>query len=409
MQTIVNFLAAKVRIRVECAYPERFLNLCAQHYIAFWDLVRLDEITVEVSMGMRAYKRLSPLMDSLHAEVRCETRVGGPVVWGRIRKRYILLVGFLLVLTVTWVMSLYIWDIQVVGNDAVPRAVILRVLDDHGVGIGTFGPGVEPESLRNQVLLQLEDLSWITVNVSGSRATVIVRERIHPPRRVPEGVPTAVYATRDGIVDEMVIWGGAPLVEIGDTIEMGQDIITGRVESLALGTGFVRADARVYARTWHSLSMSMPLEVSEKVFTGESSTKSTIFFGESGINLFFDSGISHTSYDKIVEQANFVLPGGIVLPIRYERRIYREYEINRSMLDETRAALLLQELLLDRLKARVGPQGEILRTHFRVEVADGLITVHLEAECREQVAAVRQMREEELVVTPPPEADAEEE
>ena len=401
MQNVVNFFTGNIRLTVECAYPERFINLCATEGIGFWDLARIDQVTIEVTMPLRAYKKLKPLLERVQAEVQKAKKQGVPIFWRRFRKRYALIAGLVIALMVTWIMSLYIWDIRVEGNETVPKAVILSTLDDLGVGIGSFGPSVEPSVIRNQALLELEDVEWLTININGSRATVIIRERIHPPDRIPEDIPTAVYATQGGIIDRMIVWNGTPLVELGDTVEMGQDLITGRVDSLARGTYFGRADARVYARTWYTLSMSMPLELYEKVYTGEVSTKSIIIFGENRINIFFDSSISYISYDKIVERSDFVLPGGIVLPIRRERRIYTEFEKVPHKIDETRAALLLQERLMERLREHIGSTGEILRTDFRVEVAGGLITVHLEAECREQIAALRRLDEEELIITPP--------
>jgi len=375
------------------------MNLCAAQGIGFWDLTRIDGLTIEVTMTTRSYKRLRPLLERVQADVQQVQKRGVPIFLRRFRKRYALLAGALLALVATWVMSLYIWDIRVVGNEAVPQAVILQTLDELGFGIGAFGPNVAPEVMRNEVLLQLEDIEWITINVNGSRATVIVRERVHPPNRVEEGIPTAVYATRGGIIDHMIIIGGTPIVEIGDTVEMGQDLITGRVESAARGIYFLRAEAHVYARTWYTFSLSMPLERFEKVHTGESSTKSTIFFGESRINLFFDSGISYASYDKIIEVFDFTLPGGIILPIQRERRTYMEYETVLYRMDETRAALVLQERLLQRLREQIGAEGQIVSTDFRVEMGEGMVTVHLEAEARQQIGAIRRMQEEELVIT----------
>ena len=400
MQGVVNFFAGHIRLEVECAYPERFMNLCAQNDIGFWDLTRVDEVTVQVTMTMQGYRKLKPLLENFTAQVKQVKRAGAPVYLGRIRGRYALLAGLILTVAATWLMSLYIWDIRVEGNETVPAAIILHALEEAGVGIGSFGPSVEPETLRHQILLKLEDLAWITVNVNGSRATVIVRERIHAPEMFPEDVKTAVYATQSGIIDRMIVLEGTPLVEPGDTVVIGQDLITGRMESEARGTRFVRADAQVFARTWYELSMSTPLEYIEKVYTGEIVTKSRIFFGQRRINLFFDGGISYRTYDKIVKESDFRLPGGIVLPIRLERRIHTAYEPVTAQLDKTTAALFLQERLLERLEELIGPTGQVLSTEFEVEIEHGIITVHLRAECREQIAAIRRMREDELVVVP---------
>ena len=403
MQRVVNFFTGNIKLTLTCAYPERLINLCATHHIGFWNLERIDEVTIEMTMTLRAYKKLKPLLERIQAEVQQTKKQGAPVFLWRMRKRYALITGLVLALTATWITSLYIWDIRVEGNETVSQVVILSALEELGVEIGAFGPRIKPEIIRNEALLRLADIEWLTINVNGSRATVIVRERIHPPVRIEEDIPTAVYASQGGIIDRIIIWNGTPLVEVGDTVEMGQDLITGRVDTLLGGTYFQRADGRIYARTWYTLSMSMPLEGYEKVYiyAGEVSTKSTIIFGENRINLFFDSSISHRTYDKIVETSDFILPGGIILPIRRERRVYTQFETVPHRMDETRAALLLQERLLERLRERIGTAGEILRTDFRVEIGEGVITVHLEAECREQIAALRRLNEEELIITPP--------
>lgn len=402
MQRVIHFFTGSVRLEITCAEPEQILNRLAQAHIPFWDTVRVDPVTIALTMSPAHVKRLEPLTtQGSNAEVRQIHKRGLPVFFRKVRKRYALLAGLVLVLATVWVSSLYIWDIRVEGVETVPTAEILSALRDVGVDMGTFGPGIDPEMVRNEVLLQLGDVAWLTVNVTGSRATVIVRERVHPPRRFDEGVATMVYATRAGVIDQMIIRDGAPLVEEGQTVEMGDDLITGRMDSLSTGTRLVRADAQIFARTWYELSMSMPLAYITKTPTGEITTKRTIFFGQSRINLFFDTRISYPNYDKIVEQSDFILPGGLILPFRIQRRVYTEYEPVPARMDETGAALLLQERILARLDALMAPGGAVVTTEFTVEVGDGIVTVHLAAEAREQIAAVRNMREDEMVVLPP--------
>ncbi|MCL2843646.1 MAG: sporulation protein YqfD [Oscillospiraceae bacterium] len=401
MQGVIHFFTGSVRLEITCAEPEQMLNRLAEAHIPFWDTVRVDAVTIALTMSPAYAKRLGSITEQSSAEVRQISKRGLPVFFRKVRKRYALLAGLVLVLTAVWVSSLYIWDIRVTGTETVQTAEILSALRDVGVDIGTFGPDIDPELVRNEVLLQLGDVVWLTVNVTGSRATVIVRERIHPPQRFEEGVPTTVYATRAGVIDQMIIRNGAPLVEEGQTVELGEDLITGRMDSLAAGTRLVRADAQIFARTWYELSMSMPLEYVQKVPTGEIVTKRTIFFGQRRINLFFDTRISYANYDKIVELSDFVLPGGLVLPFRVERRVYTEYQPTLARMDETRAALLLQEWLLAHLDALMVPGGVVTSTEFTVEVGDGIVTVHLEAEGREQIAAIRNMRADEMVILPP--------
>ena len=45
MKKLINLLRGYVEIQVTGAFPERILNLCAQHRLPFWRLEWLDETT----------------------------------------------------------------------------------------------------------------------------------------------------------------------------------------------------------------------------------------------------------------------------------------------------------------------------------------------------------------------------
>jgi similar to stage IV sporulation protein len=105
-----------------------------------------------------------------------------PYFLWRFRKRYILLIGAAAVFIAVWAMSLFIWEIDVHGNEKVSKQQILSVLGDMGVGIGSFGPTIVSEAISNDILLKIPELAWIAVNVYGSHADILVRERIEKAR-----------------------------------------------------------------------------------------------------------------------------------------------------------------------------------------------------------------------------------
>lgn len=70
----------------------------------------------------------------------------------------------------------FVFFYDVVGNETVPEAQILRELQNLGVGFGTYGPS-HVRRAENRMLLQIPKLQWLTVQQSGMRACVVVRER----------------------------------------------------------------------------------------------------------------------------------------------------------------------------------------------------------------------------------------
>ena len=178
LESLVNHLRGQVRLRVESAFPERILNLCAQRKLELWD-VRWESATVfSCVLTRRDFRLLRLLARKLDCTLHVQKREGAPFLVGKLRRRQALAVCLIVCALGLFFSSFFIWDITVDGAVTVPEEEILRALEKNGVGFGTFGFSIDSEDLRNHILLDIPELSWLTVNVSGCRAYVQVRERV---------------------------------------------------------------------------------------------------------------------------------------------------------------------------------------------------------------------------------------
>ncbi len=397
MSKIVNYLRGSIRIQTECRYPERFINICAQNGVEFWDLERVNENTVNITMNIGGYRRLRLLQKEGGFAVKPVRKKGAPFLLWRVRKRYTLIGGMVLCLFMAWFLSLFIWEIEVSGNETVPTADIMSALEELDVGIGTFGFSVTPEYISNEVLQKIPKLSWITVNVNGGRADVLVRERVMKPEMVDENEPTLVYAKKAGIITEMIVLAGKSTAAVGDTVLPGDVLVTGVMESKSSDTRFVHAMGDIYARTWYELSAEMPLNMYEKSYSGEEKTKTAVIIAGKRLNLYINSGIPWQCYDKITERKNVSLPDGTRLPITVVKEMYTEYAKRSATFEETAAEEILKKELLAALNEKIGG-GEIVTEHFVKHVSNGKITVTLSAECTEQIGEIRPLTNEEMTL-----------
>lgn len=395
MKKAVNYLRGIVRVSVDCPYPERLVNACAANGIEFWDLERQSATQVHISMHPAGYRRLKTIAPGAGFEIRQVQKKGVPFTLWRLRKRYILLGGMAVMLLLVWGLSLFIWEIEVSGNDKVSASRILEELDRLGVGIGAFGPSIVSEAIANDVLLRIPELAWIAVNVNGSHADVLVRERVPKPEILDENTPVMVYAVKPGIITKMSVMEGQYACRPGDTVQPGDILVTGIMDSIASGRRTVHAMAEVWARTWYDLSATMTLNMETKSYTGEKRTKRALLIAGNRLNFYFNGGISFNDYDKITTEKVFRLPTGNVLPLTLVTEEYREYETAPAQMPVLEAASILQECLMERLRGHIG-DGEIVTTDFETNLNNGVLTVTLRAECLEQIAAERPFTAEEL-------------
>ena len=222
LNQIVNRLQGQVRIRVETPFPERVLNLCGARNLAFWDMEWESETAFTCRLNRRDYYALRRVVKQLDCRLTVVRKEGVPFFLGRFRRRHALLAGLTLCSALLFFGSFFIWDFTVEGNQRVTDEEILRALQRQGVGIGTFGISLDTEDIRNHVLLEIPELLWITVNVSGCRAYVEVRERVEAPEPVDEREPTNVVARRDGLILDIQAMDGVRCVLPGTSVEAGR-------------------------------------------------------------------------------------------------------------------------------------------------------------------------------------------
>ncbi len=389
---IVNLFRGSVRLEVSGAFPERFLNLCAQRGAAFWGVEWPDSHTLRLTVAWKDRRGLDDLGARTGCTVTEQRRNGVPPFLLRFRKRYAFLAGLALAILAVCFLNRFVLVVDVEGNDRVPTQAILTELRRQGLRPGVYGPSLAVKDIANETLLQLEDLSWMAVNLRGIRAQVVVRERIPKPELVDEKVLGDIVAEAPGIVTHLEAWSGDAAVAEGSTVLPGDVLIRGSIRmdppqwsENPVQWMPVRAMGRVEGRTWRTLSAAIPLTAEVKDYTGEEATCwSVTILGRRWV-FSQNSGITLDKYDKISKTWNLTLPVDTVLPFSLSREICRGYETVSLPIDPAAAQAMLEERLLAKLGELLGDTGQEVSHSFAAGESDGMLVVTLTAECKEEL------------------------
>lgn len=391
LQKLVSLLLGTVRVRASSEFPERVLNVCSARGIAFREPRFLGTSELAFSIERRDWRRLKEACADLDAQVHIERVAGAPFLLGRLRRRGALLTGLVLCALLFAVNACFIWDLRVEGNESVPSERILRVLAENGVRRGTFAFSIHQRKLCNHALLELPELAWLTVNVRGCRASVIVRERVPRPGIVNESAPTNVIARRDALVTDVRALDGEARVLRGSTVRKGQLLISGIVEtqgvqSPSVAARYLAGKGEVYGRTWYELSTKIPLFEILSAPTGEETNAYAVLWGERRLKLYGkESGNLPAGYDKIISRKQWTLPGGFVLPVTWETETCRSLGTVRTERTRESAQELGRAALEDYLRAQLGTEGEIVSARVASAAQGDWLLVTLSAECVEQI------------------------
>ena len=348
MRQVENLLRGTVTLTARGAFPERLLNLCAQEQVPCWGLEWVDEHALRLITLRQKLRRLEELAQRVGCEIEIEDSRGLPAFLRRFRKRYAFLVGLALSVAAVCILSRFILTIQVTGNEQVSSATILSQLRQQGVRPGVYGPSLDRKSIAQRVLLEMPDLSWMSINLYGTRLEVVVREAVKAPELDREEGYYDVVSQADGIILQVEPLAGEALVAEGDTVAKGEVVISGLVsmpppQYSDLPTRYYQTHARgrVWARTWRTLRGAIPLQAQVKEYTGKERTLWSISFFGFSLDFFRNSSIPWESYDKITTVYQGSLPGGQRLPMMLTAQRCRAYETQSVDVDVEAAQALV--------------------------------------------------------------------
>lgn len=370
-----------VRLELVGAYPAAVLNAAASQAIELWDAESGNENTLRLSIFENRLAELQTLAERGGCEVRILDRCGGRRALRRMLRRPGLWIGALAAVLALFVSSLFVWRIDVRGTEHLSRGEVLRALEDCGFSVGSFWPGLSTERLESAVMLRLPQIGWMAVNVSGSRAVVVVMERRERPAGYDPDVGTELTAARSGLVRRVNVLAGQPLVRPGQLVTEGETLVRGAVESLDGTAVTVSAKGAVMAETWYELSAVHPKTEELKTPKGLRRSRFALILGKRRLNLYFSSGKAIDGCDKIISEYTLGAGELFSLPIRIVRERLVPYALSPAPdYDPEETARRLYAFLERRT------EGQILSHSFTPGQMGDLHVLTLRAHCTENIA-----------------------
>ena len=243
---------------------------------------------------------------------------------GRLKSRYGLLVGLVIVILLVNLSKNVVWKINVTGNTYVDDKEIVKELENIGFTYGTYIPGLDYDKLHNEFLLKSDKISWISVNITGNVANVLVKESIEFEKS-PEILYSNIVAESDAQIQSIIVINGKKTVSIGDIVKKGQLLVSGIVDSQSQGAIYERAQGEIKAYVNKEISIQIPLKSSKKVYTGKSYKDYNYKIFNFPIKIASKCRNSECFYDTIEKREMLKAFGVFDLPISVKTTGYYEY------------------------------------------------------------------------------------
>lgn len=384
MGKILDYLRSGYQISVnECA-GQAALDFLVSCDIPFYGLETGNGI-LSFCLHLPYYREYNKRRGKARFAGETRTRIGLFALLYRYRARTGLAVGAVLAAALVILSSQFVWDVRVEGTAHIPAQTILDALEDRGVKLGAYIPKIDAERIEQEMVLAVDGLSWISLNLRGTVASVEVRERDDNATEVDLTSPSNLIAAFDGQIEALEVTGGVATVKLGQIVKKGDLLVSGVIDSNALGYRLVRARGEVTARVTLTYDVEIPYQTEEKVYTGTFKKQKSVKIFSKTIKLFGKDSISDNNCDRIEKERRLYLFGKIKLPIFVKETTLAEYEMKEKTLTEAEALKLAYKELYAKSEDALA-DAEILARHTHVSEDENGIRLTEQVECIVNIA-----------------------
>lgn len=369
---------------------ERFINLALTRGISFWDLQKRPQ-GAQLSIGLYSFRKIRPLVRKSRCRLHILQKAGLPFIKVKLRRRRGLVLGGLFFLASLYILTSFIWFIEITGNRAIAKEEIRGLIEQLGIRPGIRKKQLDLLELEQDIARMHSAISWAGCRIRGTLLEIeIVEHRLEPE---PDLAPADLVAAKDGLVERVLVIEGQAVVAPGDTVSQGDLLIRGVrdyddsyfPEEEPPVPELVRAKGEVEARVWYEARVPVELRKQVKIETGNTKSRYGLSRAEGDLYLW---GVRRDPYDiSRREVLRFGLKWrDLSFPIEVTQTIYYEIITKLKEYSLEQALLLSREEAGRRVRAQV-PSGVPARgLTYEEYMEHGRRWVRAVVETRENIA-----------------------
>ena len=375
LRKLKHWLFGYLTIQISGTSPERFINLCSYKRLYIWNIVR-DNENYQFNLSARNYKKLKPIFRKTRLLPKIKEKHGLPFFMHRNRKRKGFFIGVLICMILIYIMSLYIWNIEVLGGYKYTPEAIIKFLWENDIKAGIKKKIIDGNKIEEEIRLAYEDIGWVSAEVRGTRLIIKITETNMPAPIKDATAPSHIVASKDSVVKEIVTRTGTPLVKAGDVVRKGDILVSGVVDIIddfggVLDKKPVVASADIVCGSYYDYSDTFSLTYTYKVFTNRQ--KNGLYISPLGRKIFlYKPSISYDMYDIIVNDNTLHITNSFYLPFQYGTVTIREYVEQKDKYSEEEAIYIAKDNLnryFDKLNKN---EVYILKNNVKIDIKNNI-------------------------------------
>jgi len=203
----------------------------------------------------------------------------------RYSRRIGLYIGFLIFMIILSIGKSTVSDIKITGT--APEAQIIQILEECGITRGASSHGLDFSLAERRIMLEVQNVAWVDVSLSGCRVSVTVEEAAPLPLTHDTSYPCNLIAARDAMIVDTVVRKGTLVSNIGSGVQKGGLLVSGAVTDGGERLLYHHANAEIIGEFTETREFFVPYNETIKIADGEKTEFRYLVFCDDVYKLFW--------------------------------------------------------------------------------------------------------------------------
>ena len=377
-----NYIRGYVRIQVTGFSVERFINTAAHRGVYLWDVKASQNGSNAVFMNVliKGFRQLKPCAGKSDCKMRIHKKHGLPFFLHKHRKRKFLAVGILFFIFIPYFFASFIWFVEIDGMNRVKSEELHDFLRQNGVYPGAFKRGLNHREIETLILNNFSDILWINISVNGTKAAVFLTETKPAVEIVDSTAACDIIAKKDGLITNITVMTGTPLVKQGDIVRAGDVLVSGVLQigdanndyEAEVFYEYIHAYAEINAKTYYEVFVDIPLEYEENEYTGNVKKEYSAVFFDKFLRLK-KADVPYENYEIVKKRKTPSVGENYLLPFGFVTAEYREIAIVTRQRTELEAEAVGYEMISEMLVHEFGYSADIINRETVYELKENAV------------------------------------
>ena len=384
IKILLSYIIGYLVIEIEGYYIERFINICKSRNVTIWNLKRKEDIKLQFKARIQDFRELIKIAKKTRCKLKIKNKKGVPFLFHKYKKRKIFLIFLILFASLIILSSNFVWNVEIQVEDGANVENIEEDLKSFGLEVGKLKSSIDSKSIINEMRLKRSDIAWMGIELKGTNAIVKIVKAEEKPDIIDESEYCSIVSNKAGIITKINAQDGTANVKVGDTVNVGDTLISGWMEGKYTGIRYVHAKGEIEAKVWYTKNKKIMYNTTERRKTGEVENKYSLKFNNFKINL--SKKLSKFQiYDTIETENKVRIFSNFYLPISLIKTTNQEVIEEQKTYDVEEAKNIGIQELEEELNNEIENKESIVNKNINTYVEDDGVNVYVTYEVLENI------------------------